>query len=119
MPLLHDPMAVFAFCAAVCAVVFWIHRQSWSQRFFRIVPSIVFVYDLPTLATTLGFTPSASPAYDWMRDYLLPFSLFILMITTDVPAISKIGAKAIVMMLFGTLGVVTGHLAVVHSFAAH
>lgn len=108
MPLLQDPMAIFAFCASVCAAVFWAAKQSWAQRFFSIIPSIVLIYYIPTFATTFGVLPSSSPVYDWMRDYLLPFSLFILMVTTDVPTILRIGPKAIAMMLFGTAGVVIG-----------
>lgn len=108
MPLLQDPMAVFTFCAAVCAFVFWSAKQPWAQRFYSIIPSIVLVYYLPTFGSTFGVIPSASPVYDWMRDYLLPFSLFILMVTADIPTILKIGPKAIVMMLFGTLGIVIG-----------
>lgn len=108
MPLLQSPMAIFAMCAGLCALVFWISAQTWARRFFSIVPSILFVYYLPTLATYFGLLPAVSPVYDWMRDYLLPFSLFILMLTADLPAIIKIGPKALVMMLFGCLGVILG-----------
>ncbi len=108
MTVLEEPMAVFTFCAATCGAIFWISGQSWAKGFFRIVPSIALVYYLPTFASTVGFIPSDSAAYDWMRDYLLPFSLFILMITTDVPAVLRIGPRAIAMMLLGTAGVVVG-----------
>ncbi len=108
MPLLQSPMAIFAVCAGLCALVFWISAQPWARRFFSIVPSILFVYYLPTLATTFGVIPAVSPVYDWMRDYLLPFSLFILMVTADLPAIIKVGPKALAMMLFGSLGVILG-----------
>ncbi len=101
-------MAIFAVCAGICAVVFWSTTQSWTQRFYRIIPSIALIYYLPTFATTFGLLPSSSPVYVWMKDYLLPFSLFILMVTTDLPSILKIGPKAIAMMAFGTLGVVIG-----------
>ena len=101
-------MAVFAFCALTCALVFWVSSQGWAKRFFRIIPSIVLVYFLPTIASALGLIPTDSPTYDWMRDYLLPFSLFVLMMTTDVTAIWRIGPRAIAMMLFGTAGVVIG-----------
>ena len=106
--MIQDPMAIFAVCAGICAVVFWSTTQSWTQRFYRIIPSIALIYYLPTFATTFGLLPSSSPVYVWMKDYLLPFSLFILMVTTDLPSILKIGPKAIAMMVFGTLGVVIG-----------
>jgi uncharacterized membrane protein len=108
MVMLNEPMAVFAFCAAVCALVFWSTEQAWAKRFYGVVPAVVLVYYLPALASTLGILPTSSPAYDWMRDYLLPFSLFLLMITTDIPSVLRIGPKAIAVMLFGTLGIVVG-----------
>lgn len=108
MPVLQEPMVVLAFCTGVCAAVFWISSQPWARGFFSIVPAIIFIYYIPTFATTFSLIPSSSPAYDWMRDYLLPFSLFILMVTADIPTIIKVGPKAIIMMLVGTLGVVVG-----------
>ncbi|MDZ7265760.1 MAG: DUF819 family protein [candidate division KSB1 bacterium] len=108
MPLLQSPMAILAVCAGLCALVFWTSVQPWARRFFSIVPAILFVYFLPTLATTFGLLPAVSPLYDWMRDYLLPFSLFILMMTADLPAIMKVGPQALAMMLFGSLGVILG-----------
>ena len=108
MIVLKEPMAIFTFCVFVCGTVFWVSSQTWAKSFFSIVPSIALVYYLPALASTIGFIPSNSVAYDWMRDYLLPFSLFILMVTTDIPAIFRIGTRAIGIMLLGTAGVVFG-----------
>ncbi len=106
--MITDPMAIFAVCAGICALVFWSTEQSWTKKFYRIIPSIALIYYIPTFATTFGILPSSSPVYVWMKDYLLPFSLFILMITTDLPTILKIGPKALAMMAIGTLGVVIG-----------
>ena len=106
--LLQSPMTILAFCAGLCALILWATRQAWAKKFFSIVPSIVLVYYLPTFAATFGVIPTNSPVYDWMRDYLLPFSLFLLMVTADVRAIMKIGPKALAMMLFGTFGVILG-----------
>lgn len=101
-------MAILAFCTLVCGAVFWTAEQPWAKGFFGVIPAIIFIYYLPTLASTFGLIPTSSPVYDWMRDYLLPFSLFVLMVTTDLPTILKIGPKALIMMLAGTLGIVLG-----------
>lgn len=106
--MITDPMGVFAVCAGVCAVVFWSATQSWGQRVFRIIPSVVLVYYIPTLLSFVGILPTRSVTYDWMRDFLLPACLFILMVTTDVRAILRIGPRAIAMMLVGSLGVIVG-----------
>ncbi len=108
MPFLQEPMAILAFCSAVCAVVFLSGTTGWGRRLFSVIPSVVFVYYIPTFATTFGLLPAASPVYDWMRDYLLPFSLFLLMVTADIPTILRIGPKALLLMVVGTLGVVVG-----------
>ena len=63
---------------------------------------------IPAICTNLGIIPSQSAAYEWMRDYLLPFSLFLLMVTTDVPTAFLVGRKAVIVMLFGTIGVILG-----------
>jgi len=60
------------------------------------------------ILTTTGITPAESGVYSWMSRYLLPFSLFLLMITVDLPSILKLGKKAIIMMLVGTAGIVIG-----------
>jgi uncharacterized membrane protein len=106
--LIDDPMAVLAVCASICALVFWSARQPWGKRVYRVVPSVVLVYFTPALLAAAGVLPSDSSVYDWMRDYLLPFSLFLLMVTTDVSAILRVGPKALAVMAVGTLGVVLG-----------
>jgi uncharacterized membrane protein len=106
--LLNDPMAVLAYLAGLVAVVFWLSGLPALRKFFEITPPIVYAYFLPTLSTTLGVTPAASPLYDWMTRYLLPFALMLLMITIDLRAISRLGTMALVMMLTGTLGIVIG-----------
>jgi uncharacterized membrane protein len=103
-------MAVTALCAAICAVVFWAAEHPRIAPVFRVVPAVVLVYYLPALLAGFGVLPHVNPAWDWMRDYLLPTSLFILMFTVDIPAIVRIGPRAVLMMLFGSAGVILGAL---------
>ena len=106
--LITEPTALFAFLATLLGLVFWLSQQPAFATFFERVPPVIWAYFLPMFATTLGLTPSSSPVYDWMSRYLLPFSLFLLMITVDVPAILRLGRIALLMMLAGTLGIVIG-----------
>jgi uncharacterized membrane protein len=89
-------------------LLFWLSGLKPLQKFFDIVPVILFVYFVPTLSTAFGITPPASPVYDWMTRYLLPLALFLLMLTVDLPAIARLGGMALLMMLAGTLGTVVG-----------
>jgi len=101
-------MVIFAFLAGVLAVIFWASGLPTLKRVFAVTPPVIYAYFIPTLATTFGITPMASPTYDWMKAYLLPLALFLLMVTIDLPAILRLGKLAIIMMLAGTLGIVLG-----------
>lgn len=106
--LLTDPMAVFAYLAAVLAFVFWLSGVPRLNKLFEITPPVIYAYFIPTISTTLGITPPASPVYDWMQRYLLPLALLLLMITVDLRSIARLGGMALLMMLAGTLGIVVG-----------
>lgn len=106
--LLQDPMVVAAWLAAVPAVVFWLSGVPRLRKLFEITPPILYVYFLPTIATTVGITPPVSPTYAWVITYLLPFALVLLMITVDLPAMARLGRTALLMMLTGTLGIMVG-----------
>ena len=106
--LINDPMAVFAFLAAIVALVFWLSDLPRLRGFFGVVPPVIFVYFLPMLATTAGITPQASPLYDWTVPYLLLFALLLLMVSVDVPSILKLGWMALFMVVAGTVGIVIG-----------
>src|SRR5690606_20157837 len=99
--LLSDPMQVFGFLAGLIALVFWLSEVPRFRKLFEVLPPVLFAYFLPTLATTFGITPAESPAYDWMRAYLLPVALFLLMITFDLRAIIRLGRVALIMMFTG------------------
>lgn len=106
--MITDPTTLFATLAAVLAAVFWLSTLKPLARFFEFLPPVIWAYFVPMIMTTAGLTPSLSPVYSWMSTYLLPFSLFLLMLTVDVPAILKLGKTALTMMLAGTAGIVIG-----------
>ena len=101
-------MAVAAWLAAIPAVVFWLSGMPRLRKLFDITPPILYVYFLPTVATTLGITPEASATYAWLIRYVLPLALVLLMITVDLPALARLGKTALFMMMVGTAGIVVG-----------
>ena len=107
-PLITEPTAIFGYLAGVLAVVFWLSTLPRLQKFFEITPPVIYAYFIPTLSTTFGIIPSASPTYAWMTRYLLPLALLLLMVTIDLRAIARLGRMALTMMLTGTAGVVIG-----------
>ena len=106
--LVTDPAHVAALLAVVLAAVFALSRVPAFDRLFRTIPPVIWAYFVPMLLTTAGVTPPQSAAYDAFGYVLLPFALFLLMITIDLRAILSLGRLAILMMLVGTLGIVLG-----------
>lgn len=106
--LLNDPMVIFAYLAGVLGVVFWLSGLPRLKKLFELTPPVIYAYFVPTISTTLGITPAASPVYDWMVRFLLPIALLLLMITIDLKAILRLGPTALAMVVAGTLGIVIG-----------
>jgi uncharacterized membrane protein len=106
--LLTDPMSVFAFLATIVALIFWVSELEPFKKTFELIPPVIYVYFLPMFATTAGITPSSSPAYDWMTQYLLLFALLLLMISIDLKSVIRLGPIALFMVVAGTLGIVVG-----------
>jgi uncharacterized membrane protein len=75
---------------------------------FKITPPVIYAYFIPTISTSVGILPPASPAYDWIVRYLLPFALLLLMITVDLKSVAKLGWMALIMVTAGTLGIMMG-----------
>jgi uncharacterized membrane protein/thiamine biosynthesis lipoprotein ApbE len=107
-PLIRSNIGVLAVLLAVLAFLFWFNSTGPGNKFFSIVPMLVFCYFLPTTLTTLGWLPDDSPVYAWIKTYLLPASLVLLILALDLPGIVRLGPKAIIMLLAGTAGVVIG-----------
>jgi uncharacterized membrane protein len=105
---IQDPMSVMAFLAFVVAGIFWLSRRESLEKIFEYLPPVIFCYFVPMLATTAGITPADSPVYGWLTRYMLPFALFLLMISVDLKSVAKLGKVALVMVLAGTLGIVIG-----------
>ena len=101
-------MAVFGYLAAVFAGIFWVSEFPALQKVFRITPAVIYCYFVPTLSTTVGIIPMASPVYDWMTRYLLPVALLLLMITVDLKSILKLGRTALIMVTAGSIGIMIG-----------
>ncbi len=106
--MISDPTGLFVYLAAVLGAILWLSGLPKLRPIFRVTPVIIYAYFIPTLSTSAGITPIASPTYDWMARYLLPFSLMLLMVTVDVRAILRLGKMALVMMLVGAVGIVVG-----------
>ncbi|WP_270180270.1 DUF819 family protein [Alkalihalobacillus sp. CinArs1] len=108
--LIQQPMAIFAYLIAIVGIVFMLSTVQYGpiKKFFGYLPPLIWMYFLPMLSTTFGIIPQSSDLYSFLSTYMLPAGLLLLMISTNVPATFKLGGKAILVFLAGTLGVVVG-----------
>ncbi|MCA1011726.1 DUF819 domain-containing protein [Halobacillus halophilus] len=107
---IQEPMAIFAYLIAIVGIVFMLSTVASKplKKFFGYLPPLIWMYFLPMLSTTFGIIPQSSDLYSFMGTYMLPAGLLLLMISTNVPATFKLGGKAVLVFLAGTIGVVVG-----------
>jgi uncharacterized membrane protein len=106
--LIQEPMAVFAVLLGVLGLLVLADRHPALHRFFGVVPLIVFIYFVPTALSNLGVLPLQSELYRFVRVYLLPASLVLLVLSVDLPSIARLGRNAVVLFLAGAAGIVLG-----------
>jgi uncharacterized membrane protein len=111
--LITNDAVVLGLLAVVLGLVFWTASRPsgmW-KRFYTYVPALLLCYFIPALLNTAGIIDgAASGLYPMARDFLLPSALVLLTIAIDFGAIVRLGPKAVIMFLVGTLGVVLGAL---------
>jgi len=110
-PLITNDASVLGVLAILLGAVFWLSQSERSpvRRVFDYVPALLFCYFLPAVLNTLHVIDGEqSRLYFVASRYLLPTTLVLLTLSIDLPAIRRLGSKAIIMFLTGTAGVVLG-----------
>ena len=106
--MIQDPALLLAYLAGVVAVVFQASRLPRFQPLFDRLPALVWAYWLPMLSTTAGLIPAESPLYRSMTRYLLPASLALMLLSSEVRSIARLGRTALLVMAAGVVGIVAG-----------
>lgn len=110
-PLITNDAVVFGLLMAILAVIFATsasNKPFW-KKFYGYVPTVLLCYFIPALANSFGLiSGESSSLYTVASRYLLPASLVLFTISIDIKGILKLGPKAIVMFLTGTLGIMLG-----------
>ena len=114
--LIQEPQYIVVILLAVVVIA-----DSWSKRFknsplMRILPTPVWCYMPPTLLTTAGILPIKSAVYDWASAYLLPACLILLLMTSDLKSLKRVGKFAMIAMLGSSLSVFIGGVIVFFLF---
>jgi uncharacterized membrane protein len=110
-PLITNDAVVFGILMAILALVFATSASSnpFWKKFYRIVPSILLCYFIPAVLNSFGIiSGESSSLYKVASRYLLPASLVLLTLSIDFKGILKLGPKALIMFLSGSLGIILG-----------
>ncbi len=79
------------------------------KKFYTFMPLVLMCYFLPSMLNSFGIVdPESSRLYFVASRYLLPASLILLTLGTDLKGIINLGPKAIIMFLAGTTGIIVG-----------
>jgi len=105
---IRSPALLLAAFVGVVALVLHARRRGAFQAVFRFLPVPFWCYLLPMLGTTAGLFPSDAPLYGALSRYLLPFCLALLLVSADLSAVARLGARALGVMAFSVAGIVLG-----------
>jgi uncharacterized membrane protein len=107
-PLVQTPVGVMGVLLCVLAALFMAQRHPAGARLFKVVPLLPFCYFVPALLSNTGVIPIESEVYVFIRRVLLPASLLLLVLATDIPAVLSLGRDAVMLFLAGTLSIGLG-----------
>lgn len=109
--LITNDAVVFGILMMMLAGIFYTSNSnnSFFKKFYKVIPMLLLCYFLPSLLTTFGIVDGEhSNLYYVASRYLLPASLVLLTLSIDLKEVMKLGNKAIIMFLTGTVGVLIG-----------
>ena len=106
--MIKDPNAIFVYIILLIGVIYYLRSQASLTKLFKYMPPVIWVYFLPMISTSIGIIPNDSVLYGWTTRHLLPPALILLLLSSNIRAMTALGPKAIGTMLFGTLGIIIG-----------
>ncbi len=110
-PLITNDAVVLGMLMVILAFVFKTASgdQPFWKKFYTYVPSLLLCYFIPSILNSTGIiSGEQSGLYKIASRYLLPTSLILLTLSIDFKAIMRLGPKAVIMFLAGTVGVIIG-----------
>ncbi len=110
-PLITNDIIVFGLLALCLGFIFYtsnIGKGFW-KKFYTIVPAVLMCYLLPSILASLGLvSDETSKLYFMASRYLLPAALVLMTLSIDLKAIAKLGSKALILFLTGSVGIILG-----------
>ncbi len=110
-PLFSNDAVVLGILMSMLALIFISSSSThpiW-KKFYTYVPTLLLCYFIPSIFNSIGIiSGDTSKLYFVASRYLLPTSIALLTIGIDLKEIKKLGFKAIIMFLTGSIGIILG-----------
>ena len=110
-PLITNDAVILGIFLVVLTFIFQTSQSEhpvW-QRIYTYLPSLLLCYIFPAALNSLGvISGEQSRLYNVSTNYLLPAALVLLTSTADLRAIARLGSKALITFLSGTVGIIIG-----------
>lgn len=110
-PFINNDAVVLGILIGILVFIFRTSKGSspFWMKFYSFVPALLLAYFIPSLLNSFGIISGEdSKLYFVASRYLLPTSLVLLTISIDLKEILKLGSKAVIMFLTGTIGIIIG-----------
>ncbi len=107
---IQNDAVVLGLLSVTLGAIFFSQKHTVAgAKFFKYVPTLLACYFIPSIYNTIGLIDGGeSKLYFVASRYLLPTCLVMLTLSIDLPAVLRLGNKAIIMFLTGTAGIVIG-----------
>lgn len=109
--LIKNDVVVVGLLIGLLYLIFYTNKNGgrFWQGFYKFFPPILLCYFIPGALNSSGIiSGELSQVYPVVSRYLLPPCLLLFTLSLDVQMLKKLGFKAVLVFLAGTLGVVLG-----------
>jgi hypothetical protein len=105
--LITDPISVLVVLLATLAGLFTLQHTRFGAAVYKVVPLLVFCYFVPTLLSNVGLIPTdpKNAIYLFTKDWLLPASLFLLVLAVDIKAFAGLGRNVVILFFVSVLSI--------------
>ena len=110
-PLITNDATILGILMLMLGLIFYTQSLShpFWRGFYKWIPALLLCYFLPSVLKATGLVDSSqSKLYFVASRYLLPTALVLLTLSVDLRELVKLGPKAMIMFLTGTVGIVIG-----------
>nr|MCU0339669.1 DUF819 family protein [Spirosomataceae bacterium] len=109
--MIHSDAVVLGLLMVILSLIFYtssLKNRFWV-RFYAVVPPLLLCYFIPGLLNSFGVVSGEdSQLYPVVSQYFLPACLVYFTLGMDFKAVVRLGPKALIVFLAGTVGIMVG-----------